>query len=1414
MFNPWLLSALGIGHMLLLFGIAAWAHRNADSKLLQATSGVVFSLAVAVYISSWTFYSQAGNADRHGWIYMSTELGSMLVFLFAMPVLIQLFRYRQQHNISSIADYIGFRYGRDNRLAVLVTLICVLIVVPYLALQIKSTATAFSFLMSTRSSDSIQPLTIAALAMTAVLTLFAILFGTRIVDAHERNAGLMVALAFAALVKLTAFVVVGLVALLWLLDIDHEALVKAGAGLNLDNFQLTIGTPLFWVNLLLGMSAIICLPRQFHVQSVECRSEQELQTARWLVPVIIALFVLPAIPISITAHHHLHQLGVPGDLFMLALPLQQDSPLLTLISFMGGVSAAASMFVVSMIALTIMFSNHIVLPVLLRRQSWQQRQKLDFSTLVLLVRRLSMVLIAGLAFLFYLLIDHYATLSSLGYLALSLALQLAPAMLHSLRTAPWHRLAVHAGLIVGCLGWIVLLLLPGVFGIEPLFSQKPVTTAGLDGLLADISAIDIAWRTLITLLLNLLAMYATQWLCTALARDSRPIRTRRLQPLTRASSDNMITAASLYQLTASVCGAQRVERSFAGHFGTNLQTLEHQLASPQLIQYCERLLAASIGQVSAREIISKHLSGSHPTQSDAANQPAIDSTFEAIRFNRRMLELILENITTGVIILDQDQCVAGWNQRYVDLMRFPPGMPYQGQTIVELMQIMASRGYFDGNDATQQINTILDYFRQHRPLQRVRHWHDTGQIIEVIGKPLHTQGYMLTFTDITQSRQHELELRQYTDNIPGAICYTDRDEIIRFVNKAFEQICGHARTDMIGKPIRAIMSDERYQRQAEFRRRANHGERVQFETRLVVNNDERTYAIEFIPFVDARGEYDGFYSVSQDITSFRNIEQELRQKERDIREYTDRSPVMLLYIDQDLVIRFVNRAFVNTMGFLATEFIGKRVEEVLPDHMSRYNHAHRQAALAGNIQRFEADFIDEFGQKRYLDVGYYPDRDDSDHGRVRGYYTVAQDITERKLAELALEQANLNLERRVQERTTELHNLNLKLIQANQQAQQANASKTRFLAAASHDLLQPMNAARLFISVIRADMSALSARHRDLIEHIDHSLENSENLLDKLLEISKLDAGYQRTDVRPFNLHATLHPLLQVFDHLCAQKGIELRMRCDASLYTTSDPQLLYRMVQNLLANAVRYTSSGGVLISSRLLRGSGKIRIAIYDTGPGIPESELQDIFREFHQLDTTPDNSTGLGLGLTIVERLAQLLGHSIGVRSVLGQGSCFWIDLPVADASLQDQAATDNPDNEAGQTRAGNQRTAFLQGRKILCIDDDDDNRIGLGSLLQQWGAEVRQCASSVQAHDILQHEPEIDIVLSDYQLLQENSMNMLASLQSHSAHKLHVIIITAEQLPDTEAVIRAHGHTLLRKPLQPARLRKLLQNLVSS
>ncbi len=1404
MFNPWLLSALGIGYMLLLFMLAGWADRNPNSRFLRSASAWIYSLAIAVYLSSWSYYGLVDNAQNYGWLYLSTNLGPLLFFLFAIPALVQLFRYRQQHNITSIADYIAFRFDRDSRLALMVTLISVAIAVPYLALQVKSTAAAYSFLVSGTASETLTSLAPTALAMTAILTLFAMLFGTRILGSQERNAGLMVAIAFGSIIKLLAFVAVAVFALLWLQDLDGQTVSKASISLGLDNFHDTLTGPLFWVNLLLGVAGIICLPRQFHVTVVEGRDVQDLHTARWVLPLYSMLFLLLTIPIALASQHYLSGLAVAGDLSILALPVRMDSPMLALISFMGGVSAAATMFVVSMIALTIMVSNHIILPLLLRRQTWLAKTSMSFETVVLLVRRIGMASIAVLAFLFYLLIDRYASLTSLGYLSLALALQLAPAVGLSLTRRSIHKNAILAGMIAGSIVWLGLLLVPSLLAVEPYFSRQPLPPQPDQSWLVTLAGIDIAWRTLTSLGCNLLALLSLQWL-SARTTNSHAAETAGNQDLFASAGNNaLVTLDSLYELTANLCGKQRTEQAFTGYLGSDQLIAGDAIASPDLLRYCERLLAASVGQVSARRLLIEHLGTSTGhVQSDAA---VLKNAYAAIRFNRKMLEAILENIDLGVSILDQDLCLVGWNQRYMQLMHYPHGTLYQGQPISELMHINAQQGYFGDDNAQQQISESIALIQQSRPLHKIRDWRETGSIIEVIGKPLGDHGYMLTYSDISDIRQAEQELRQYTDNIPTAMCYTDKREIIRFANKAFARMAGLSREAMIGRPIKKVLSEQDYLQQSTQRAQATAGERVDFETSFVIDDELRHFHIDFIPFIDVAGRNNGFYSISQDITSFRQIEQELRQKERDVRQYTEHSPVMLLYIDPDYRIRFANRAFMASLGNQNKTIVGEHIEAVLPQHLVEHHHERRVAVMQGKTLKFEAEYVDELDQKRYLEVGYFPDRDPLDPSIILGYYTVALDITERKLASQALTQANLNLERRVQERTTELHNLNLKLMQANQHAQEANASKTRFLAAASHDLLQPMNAARLFIAVVMESRDTLKPNQLALIEQIDHSLETSERLLAKLLEISRLDSGFQRTDIEVFNIHKTMLPLAESFQLQCKNKGIRLRMHCNDALWTRSDPQLLYRMVQNLLANAVRHTQTGGVLISNRLLRKTGCIRIAVHDTGPGIPASEQQAIFREFHQLKQAANDATGLGLGLAIVERLGHLLNHPIGLRSRFGSGSCFWIDVPIADA-IDAQPSADNNEHADNSSR-------FLQARKVLCIDDDHDSLAGLCGLLESWGADVCSAASADQALEQIHKHGDIAIVLSDYRMHGDNSMNTLQRLQELTPQHLHIIIITAEQLPASEANIQQHGFALLHKPLRPAKLRKLLQNLTAA
>lgn len=398
-----------------------------------------------------------------------------------------------------------------------------------------------------------------------------------------------------------------------------------------------------------------------------------------------------------------------------------------------------------------------------------------------------------------------------------------------------------------------------------------------------------------------------------------------------------------------------------------------------------------------------------------------------------------------------------------------------------------------------------------------------------------------------------------------------------------------------------------------------------------------------------------------------------------------------------------------------------------------------------------------------------------------------------------LEAQNLTLERRVAERTDELHRLNLELARAKAEAEDANVSKSRFLAAASHDLLQPLSAARLYTTSLRERLRG--AAHADqavLAANIDESLESVEDILSALLEISHLDAGATRTEVTSFPLSDLMRQLQTEFEPLAQSRGLRLRF-VRSSQRITSDRKLLRRMLQNLVANAIKYTRDGGVLIGAR--RRGDTIRIDVCDTGIGIPDGKQQVIFREFERLPAGAATSGGAGLGLSIVERLSRVLKHDVGLLSREGRGSRFSVTVPRAEAALP---------GVAGAVVSGSvpPRQRSLQGLVVAAVDNETQILSGLRLLLQGWDCTVAEGASLAEVEDALSAlgRPP-DVIVADFHIGDQTGLDVVRALRARHG-VCPAVLVTADRDPAIRSTANAEDVRTLYKPLKPAALRSLL------
>ncbi|MBX9958895.1 MAG: response regulator [Burkholderiaceae bacterium] len=392
-----------------------------------------------------------------------------------------------------------------------------------------------------------------------------------------------------------------------------------------------------------------------------------------------------------------------------------------------------------------------------------------------------------------------------------------------------------------------------------------------------------------------------------------------------------------------------------------------------------------------------------------------------------------------------------------------------------------------------------------------------------------------------------------------------------------------------------------------------------------------------------------------------------------------------------------------------------------------------------------------------------------------------------------LQQGRDELERRVVLATAELRS-------KKEEAETATRAKSRFLAAASHDLRQPIHALGMFVARLAQLPHDRETRH--LIANLEASVRAMQDLLDALLDISRLDADAVRVQLQPVPLAPLFEQLRGALMPVATDKGLRLRVR-DSALWVQSDPTLLHRILLNLVSNALRYTGHGGVLVGCRRSRGGSHLWLEVWDTGVGIPAEHQQDIFREFYQIGNPErDRSKGLGLGLNIVDRTARLLGHELKLCSVPGHGTRFRLELPLAPAGdLQALMAAEQP-----------QQLVDVRGLRILVIEDDRQSAQALRGLLDSWGCVVAVVEGLQGALTVVDGGFVPDLVLSDFRLRAgESGMQTLQTLRTQLERPLPACLMSGDTDPELIQACRDAGLPLLHKPVRPAKLRTLIRRL---
>jgi Na+/proline symporter/nitrogen-specific signal transduction histidine kinase len=614
MISAWLVLPVALVYIGLLFAFAFWGDRRSEAGRSLIGNPYVYSLSMAVYCTAWTFYGSVGRAASRGIGFLPIYLGPTLAASVSWLLLRKIVRISKQERITSIADFVASRYGKNRALGMVVTGILVVGIVPYISLQLKAISSSYLLLVSgTGGAVGHSPLFVrTSLGVAAWLAVFAILFGTRHLDLTEHHEGLVLAIAFESVVKLVAFLAIGLWVTFGLYDSPGALFDRVQMNPQLTQLTVFEGSWGSWSwMLLLAFCAILFLPRQFQMAVVENVDEQHLRKAAWLFPLYLLAINLFVLPVAFAGRLAFPSPSVDADTYVLGLPLAQGQAALALLVFVGGVSAATGMVIVETVALSTMISNDLILPVLLRSALGGPDRNL--GPRLLFARRLSIVVILGLGQFYLMGTGAEGSLVSLGLISFAAVAQLAPAILGGLYWRGATQRGALAGLIAGFVVWAYTLpfatwvvsgrfpasvLSEGPFGISWL---RPHALLGVTGL--EPIAHSLFW----SLLVNVGAYVAVSSLggqsAVEYGQARRFVDVFRRRPesaeLPRWRDDTPV--AAVRTLLERFLGAERTRAALARYSSGRGIALERMVyADAELVAFAERLLAGTTGAASAR----------------------------------------------------------------------------------------------------------------------------------------------------------------------------------------------------------------------------------------------------------------------------------------------------------------------------------------------------------------------------------------------------------------------------------------------------------------------------------------------------------------------------------------------------------------------------------------------------------------------------------------------------------------------------------------------------------------------------------------------------------------------------------------------------------------------------------------------
>jgi len=668
MLQGWVIILVSFAYLGVLFAIAYYGDRRARAGRSIIANPVVYSLSLAVYCTTWTFYGSVGRAASNGIGFLPVYLGPTLMVALWWYVMRKIIRISKAHRITSIADFVASRYGKSQALGGLVTVIAVLGVIPYIALQLKAISGSFTILahyplIVAPAHAAVRPLLQdSALYVAAVLAAFTLLFGTRHLDATERHEGLVAAIAFESIVKLLAFLAVGAFVTFGVFGGFGEIFQLAREAPSLSALTTVTGAGggfATWGFLtVLSMMSILFLPRQFQVSVVENVDESHLGKAIWLFPLYLLLINLFVLPVALGGLILFGGGGVDADTFVLTLPMARQQEGLALFAFIGGLSAGTGMVIVETIALSTMVCNDMVMPVLLRQRWLRLTERTDLSGLLLTIRRVAICVILMLSYAYFRVAGEAYALVSIGLISFAAVAQFAPAILGGIYWKGATRSGAMAGLTAGFAVWIYTLALPsfaksgwlharfltdGPFGMALL---KPQALFGLGGL--DEISHGLFW----SMLANVGAYVGVSLGSRARVEETaqavlfvdvfRHPQGLGRSPVWRGSASVDV----LLPLIGRFFGPERAREAFLAHArNRGFDSLESLPGDADLVHFAENQLAGAIGGASARVMVASVVQEEPPGLDEVLD--ILDEASQVMAYSRQLEQksLALETAT-------------------------------------------------------------------------------------------------------------------------------------------------------------------------------------------------------------------------------------------------------------------------------------------------------------------------------------------------------------------------------------------------------------------------------------------------------------------------------------------------------------------------------------------------------------------------------------------------------------------------------------------------------------------------------------------------------------------------------------------------------------------------------------------------